>query len=160
MTLTDASLSAWPLPWSMSLGGWGRGGRCRTPSSLWGGHWKREVETGCRGHARSPRQEWRGPAAPCHLLPQETRAAMSRAQEVVAPCCRAGDSLGPAVLDPSLGAPAPPPPSASATFHSQSFLVQKDQDGDPLSLPPPAPPFPPSSSPAALCPRAEQLPFQ
>uniref|UniRef100_A0A8C4L1Z1 Retinoic acid receptor alpha n=1 Tax=Equus asinus TaxID=9793 RepID=A0A8C4L1Z1_EQUAS len=89
MTLTDASLSAWPLPWSLSLGGWGRGGRCKTPSSLWGGHWKREVETGCRGHARSPRQEWRGPAAPCHLLPQETRAAMSRAQEVVAPCCRA-----------------------------------------------------------------------
>lgn len=67
----------------------------------------------------------------------------------------------PQAWDPSLQGPEPPSPSASATFRSQSFSSQKGQGGDPLSLPPPAPPFPPSfSSLAALCPGAEQLPFQ
>lgn len=53
--------------------------------------------------------------------------------------------------DPSLQGPAPPPPAASATFHSQSFSAQRDQGGDPLSLPPPTPPLPPSLPLWLLC---------
>lgn len=57
-----------------------------------------------------------------------------------------------------LQGPALPPPSAPATFHSQPFPVQKDQGGDP-SPSHRISPFP-SLPLAALCPGAEQLPFQ
>lgn len=102
------------------------------------------------GGLRSPRREVGGPVSPCHLLPE---AALSVSQEVAAPCRRVGDSLGP--LGPST--------SSSLCFCHLPLLELFSAEGPgwgPLSLPPPSPPFPPSFSPAALCPGAEQLPFQ
>lgn len=124
-----------PEPWGM---GWGRGA-AGPPSPLWGGQWKREVGRGCGGDMRSPRWEQRGPAAACCLLPPEAKDVWSGAQEVLLSGCQ--------LRTLPFRAQGHLLPIASATFHSLSFLAQRDQGGDlfpshhqlPLSLPPSPP---------------------
>lgn len=138
-----------PEPWGM---GWGRGA-AGPPSPLWGGQWKKEVGRGCGGGTRGAPDRSRGvlqqPATACHRR-QRTRGLAARK------CCRAGDNLGPF--------PSRPSTSSSRCFCHLPLpeLFSAEGPGWGPPLPPtansPSPSLPPSL--AALCPGAEQLPFQ